>query len=148
MRYENENIASIIELIESGNDIYNKAIENIDNTLNNVLVELLRVRERAVLELTPYTLANNQEDSADDTPVSYTIKAREVYSDVMKEVSSDKESMYLEQLEGVESKVLKEIENLITSHPEQADNSVLLKVRSDIKSCKESSAASALSADP
>ena len=31
--------------------------------LNNVLVELLRVRERAVLELTPYTLANNQEDS-------------------------------------------------------------------------------------
>ena len=36
---KNENIASIIELIESGNDIYNKAIENIDNTsLNNVLV--------------------------------------------------------------------------------------------------------------
>ncbi|MGU3844937.1 DUF2383 domain-containing protein, partial [Vibrio diabolicus] len=70
---KNENIASIIELIESGNDIYNKAIENIDNTsLNNVLVELLRVRERAVLELTPYPLANNQEDSADDTPVSYT----------------------------------------------------------------------------
>ncbi len=135
---KNENIASIIELIESGNEIYNKAIENIDNTsLNNVLVELLRVRERAVIELTPYSLVSNNEESADDTPVSYTIKAREVYSDVMKEVSSDKESMYLEQLEGVESKVLKEIENLITSHPEQADNSVLLKVRSDIKSCKE-----------
>ncbi|WP_420612145.1 DUF2383 domain-containing protein [Vibrio parahaemolyticus] len=80
-------------------------------------------------------LANPQ--TADDTPVSYTIKAREVYSDVMKEVSSDKESMYLEQLEGVESKVLKEIENVITAQPEQADNAVLLKVRSDIKSCKE-----------
>ncbi|MDF5276478.1 hypothetical protein P3632_24210 [Vibrio parahaemolyticus] len=47
---KNENIASIIELIESGNEIYNKAIENIDNTsLNNVLVELLRVREHAVI---------------------------------------------------------------------------------------------------
>ncbi|TOG75022.1 hypothetical protein CGI98_01945, partial [Vibrio parahaemolyticus] len=37
----------------------------------------------------------------------------------------------------VESKVLKEIENVITAQPEQADNAVLLKVRSDIKSCKE-----------
>lgn len=83
----------------------------------------------------PYAIANPQ--TTDDTPVSYTIKAREVYSDVMKEVSSDKESMYLEQLEGVESKVLKEIENVITAQPEQADNAVLLKVRSDIKSCKE-----------
>ncbi|EHK0751371.1 PA2169 family four-helix-bundle protein [Vibrio parahaemolyticus] len=132
----NENIASIIELIHSGNDIYKKAIDNIDNTsLNHVLQDLLHVREHAALELKPYAIANPQ--TADDTPVSYTIKAREVYSDVMKEVSSDKESMYLEQLEGVESKVLKEIENVITAQPEQADNAVLLKVRSDIKSCKE-----------
>lgn len=134
----NENIASIIELIHSGNDIYKKAIDNIDNTsLNHVLQDLVHVREHAALELElkPYAIANPQ--TADDTPVSYTIKAREVYSDVMKEVSSDKESMYLEQLEGVESKVLKEIENVITAQPEQADNAVLLKVRSDIKSCKE-----------
>lgn len=136
----NENIASIIELIHSGNDIYKKAIDNIDNTsLNHVLQDLVHVREHAALELKPYAIANPQ--TADDTPVSYTIKAREVYSevysDVMKEVSSDKESMYLEQLEGVESKVLKEIENVITAQPEQADNAVLLKVRSDIKSCKE-----------
>ncbi len=48
------------------------------------------------IRLKPYAIANPQ---TDDTPVSYTIKAREVYSDVMKEVSSDKESMYLEQLE-------------------------------------------------
>ncbi|EPW6436086.1 ferritin-like domain-containing protein [Vibrio parahaemolyticus] len=103
----NENIASIIELIHSGNDIYKKAIDNIDNTsLNHVLQDLVHVREHAALELKPYAIANSQ--TADDTPVSYTIKAREVYSDVMKEVSSDKESMYLEQLEGVESKVLKE----------------------------------------
>lgn len=107
----NENIASIIELIHSGNDIYKKAIDNIDNTsLNHVLQDLVHVREHAALELKPYAIANPQ--TADDTPVSYTIKAREVYSDVMKEVSSDKESMYLEQLEGVESKVLKEIENV------------------------------------
>ncbi|HCE4528773.1 TPA: DUF2383 domain-containing protein [Vibrio parahaemolyticus] len=135
----NENIASIIELIHSGNDIYKKAIDNIDNTslnhVNHVLQDLVHVREHAALELKPYAIANPQ--TADDTPVSYTIKAREVYSDVMKEVSSDKESMYLEQLEGVESKVLKEIENVITAQPEQADNAVLLKVRSDIKSCKE-----------
>ncbi|PFG45610.1 uncharacterized protein (TIGR02284 family) [Vibrio sp. ES.051] len=134
---KNENIASIIELIESGNDIYNKAIDNINNTsLSNVLLDLVQVRERAVLELKPYALVSTDE-SADDTPVSYTIKAREVYSDVMKEVSTDKESMYLEQLEGVESKVLKEIENLITTQSAQTDHSVLIKVRSDIKSCKE-----------
>ncbi|EPT1007141.1 DUF2383 domain-containing protein [Vibrio parahaemolyticus] len=134
----NENIASIIELIHSGNDIYKKAIDNIDNTsLNHVLQDLVHVREHAALELKPYAIAIANPQTADDTPVSYTIKAREVYSDVMKEVSSDKESMYLEQLEGVESKVLKEIENIITAQPEQADNAVLLKVRSDIKSCKE-----------
>ncbi|CAM3058616.1 DUF2383 domain-containing protein [Vibrio mytili] len=134
---KNENISSIIELIESGNDIYDKAINNIDNTaLNQVLLELLQTRKRAVLELQPHAVGNT-DDSADDTPVSYTIKAREVYSDVMKEVSTDKETMYLEQLEGVESKVLKEIEKLIVDQPEQADNAVLLKVRSDIKSAKE-----------
>lgn len=131
-----DNITSIIELIHSGNDIYQKAIENIDNTpLNHVLQDLLQLREQAAMELTPYAVA--EPESRDDTPVSYTIKAREVFSDVMKEVSSDKESMYLEQLEGVESKVLKEIESVITAQPEHAENTVLLKVRSDIKSCKE-----------
>ncbi len=43
----NENIASIIELIHSGNDIYKKAIDNIDNTsLNHVLQDLVHVRTR------------------------------------------------------------------------------------------------------
>lgn len=132
----NENIASLIELIHSGNDIYSKAIDNIDNTsLKQVLADRLEEREDAALLLKPYAMGNTHPE--DDTPVSYTTKAREVYSDVMKEVSFDKESMYLEQLVGVEGKVLKEIENIMTLYPEQADNVVLLKVRSDIKSAKE-----------
>lgn len=137
----NENIASIIELIHSGNDIYQKAIDNIDNTsLNQVLMELVQIREHAALALKPYVDTSGDSegnDSANDTPVSYIIKAREVYSDVMKEVSPDKETMYLEQLEGVEGKVLQEIENLIVAQPAQADNDVLLQVRNDIESCKE-----------
>ncbi|MCQ6453586.1 hypothetical protein NPN23_24155 [Vibrio parahaemolyticus] len=37
----------------------------------------------------------------------------------------------------MESKVFKEIDKVITAQPEQEDNAVLLKVRIDIKRCKE-----------
>ncbi|HBV77763.1 MULTISPECIES: DUF2383 domain-containing protein [Vibrio] len=131
---KNNDITSIIELIESGNIIYEKAINNMnDQRLVKTLFDIYSVKMCATMKLRP--LFHRSTEFQDDTPVSYTIKARERYIDMMENPHQNQDALYLRQLKGVESKILLDIENLLEQDPQWEGRGKLITVKDEMKRC-------------
>lgn len=133
---KNQDLDFIINLIESGNNIYAKAIDNIDNHgLVRELDEIIRIKEYVALQLRAHREPDSDVEE-DDIP-SYAIKARELYTDTIKDVSFDKEKMYLKQLQMIEEKTLSEVSDVLR-HAQPGDRQeVLFTVQEELISCQK-----------
>lgn len=133
---QNQDLDFIINLIESGNTIYDKALSNIDNqSLSKELEEIVRIKEYAAMQLKAH-LEPEISEQDEETP-SYAIKAREIYTDTVKNIAPDKEQMYLKQLQMIEEKTLKEITTILR-HAEPGDRQeVLMSVQEELLDCQK-----------
>lgn len=132
----NQNILSIVSLIKSGNIIYERAISNIksDKTKNN-LFDIYTVKKCAELKLRSLTYyAKNQQD---EIPASYTINARERCIEAEEKNGTSNEDLYLMHLEGVEKKIISDIESLLTTTPNLEGKNKLQKVKNEMENCRD-----------
>ncbi|MGB1972615.1 MAG: DUF2383 domain-containing protein [Vibrio toranzoniae] len=132
----NQNILSIVNLIKSGNIIYERAISNIksDNMKNN-LFDIYTVKKCAELKLRSLTYyAKNQQD---EIPASYTINARERCIEAEEKNGTSNEDLYLMHLEGVEKKIISDIESLLTTTPNLEGKNKLQKVKNEMENCRD-----------
>lgn len=133
---KNQDLEFIINLIESGNTIYEKALSNISNqSLSRELEDIVRIKEYAAMQLRSH-LEPEVDVDEEETP-SYIIKARELYTDTVKNIAPDKEQMYLKQLQMIEEKTLKEITTVL-KHAEPGDRQeVLMSVQEELLDCQK-----------
>ncbi|KWT99684.1 hypothetical protein APQ14_15115 [Vibrio toranzoniae] len=132
----NQNILSIVNLIKSGNIIYERAISNIkSDKMKNNLFDIYTVKKCAELKLRSLTYyAKNQQD---EIPASYTINARERCIEAEEKNGTSNEDLYLMHLEGVEKKIISDIESLLTTTPNLEGKNKLQKVKNEMENCRD-----------
>ncbi|PMM05398.1 DUF2383 domain-containing protein [Vibrio kanaloae] len=132
----NQNILSIVSLIKSGNIIYERAISNIkSDKMKNNLFDIYTVKKCAELKLRSLTYyAKNQQD---EIPASYTINARERCIEAEEKNGTNNEDLYLMHLEGVEKKIISDIESLLTTAPNLEGKNKLQKVKNEMENCRD-----------
>ncbi|MGO2159466.1 DUF2383 domain-containing protein [Vibrio toranzoniae] len=132
----NQNILSIVSLIKSGNIIYERAISNIkSDKMKNNLFDIYTVKKCAELKLRSLTYyAKNQQD---EIPASYTINARERCIEAEEKNGTSNEDLYLMHLEGVEKKIISDIESLLTTTPNLEGKNKLQKVKNEMENCRD-----------
>ncbi|MDA0142869.1 DUF2383 domain-containing protein [Vibrio toranzoniae] len=132
----NQNILSIVSLIKSGNIIYERAISNIkSDKMKNNLFDIYTVKKCAELKLRSLTYyAKNQQD---EIPASYTINARERCIEAEEINGTSNEDLYLMHLEGVEKKIISDIESLLTTTPNLEGKNKLQKVKNEMENCRD-----------
>lgn len=132
----NQNILSIVSLIKSGNIIYERAISNIkSDKMKNNLFDIYTVKKCAELKLRSLTYyTKNQQD---EIPASYTINARERCIEAEEKNGTSNEDLYLMHLEGVEKKIISDIESLLTTTPNLEGKNKLQKVKNEMENCRD-----------
>lgn len=130
-----ENINSIVKVINGGIEFYESAIEKVDsNPVKNVFKSMVLARKNALVKLQPFAQLSEGER---ETGSALTVKAREVYTDVMGMLASDTEHTYIEQLEEVEDKTLEEIQSALEKNPDARYAATLREVYHEMKLCHD-----------
>lgn len=130
-----DNINSIIKVLNSGIEFYESAIEKVDNpSVVKEFKAMALARKNAVVKLQPFAkMSEGERETGNDMGV----KAREIYTEILGAVSTDKSYTYIKQLEEVEDKTLEEIKEAMESVPEPLYASTLGEVFQEMKQCHD-----------
>ncbi|MCG9559205.1 DUF2383 domain-containing protein [Vibrio kanaloae] len=103
--------------------------------MKNNLFDIYTVKKCAELKLRSLTYyAKNQQD---EIPASYTINARERCIEAEEKNGTNNEDLYLMHLEGVEKKIISDIESLLTTTPNLEGKNKLQKVKNEMENCRD-----------
>ncbi|WP_439134988.1 ferritin-like domain-containing protein [Pseudomaricurvus sp.] len=130
-----DNVNSIIKVLNGGIEFYESAIEKVENP--DVIKEfksMALARKNAVVKLQPFAKLS---DGERETGRSASVKVREMYTDILGVVSTDKDFTYIKQLEEVEDKTLDEIRDAMEEIPEPLYASTLGEVYQEMKDCHD-----------
>lgn len=126
-------ITDIIQVMNSGIDFYEKAQENIkDPAIGALFQRMIDARKISVERLQPYAI--NQKGEREDGS-AFSVEARRAYTAILTSFSSDNDSTYVNELEEVEDKTLKEIKAAM-DNPQPADcEAALAKTLLTMQNC-------------
>ncbi|MEZ8831714.1 DUF2383 domain-containing protein [Vibrio cyclitrophicus] len=132
----NQSILSIVNLIKSGNIIYEKAISNIrSEKMAKNLFDIYTVKKCAELKL--QSLTYYSKIHPEQIPASYTINARERCIEAEDTKGKNNQELYLKHLEGVETKIISDIESLLETNPDLEGRRRLKVVKNEMESCRD-----------
>lgn len=129
---KNKSISSVINLIESGNIVYEKAISNVANKdLKKSLFDVYALKKCAELKLKSLSRPS---EAHTPIPDSYTINARRYCIEAEEEKGSADDNLYLKHLSGIEEKTADDIAILSKQTPELRNK--ITTIKREIEICR------------
>lgn len=128
-------ITDIIKVMNSGIEFYQKAKEKVDDkSYQGFFNRMIDAKAKAIFELQPYAV----EEKGDlETGTDTLVKARETYTQVVANLSSNTEFTYVDQLEEVEDRVLEELNDALSKEQTPECEAALQRIKVQAKECHD-----------
>lgn len=130
-----KHVSDIVQVLNSGIDFYQDAKDKIDSPkLAAFFDRMINARKTVKQKLQPFAIA---EEGKVEQGSAFTVEVRNVYTQIIGSMSSDKQHTYISQLEEVEDKTIEEIRTALHKKQPVDCEAALLSALSTMQACHD-----------
>ncbi|GAC21320.1 PA2169 family four-helix-bundle protein [Paraglaciecola arctica] len=124
-----EKVTDVIQVMSAGVDFYHDAVEQVQDTfIKNTFIKMASKKEAAILALQPLAL---EEQGKTEDGSSIAVESRKMYTKFATMFTNDGDYTYVKQLEEVEDKVLKVLDDALNEEQPVHAMTILTNIRGD-----------------
>ncbi|MDW7547782.1 PA2169 family four-helix-bundle protein [Pseudoalteromonas peptidolytica] len=133
--YDLEPVKALIKVLNGGVEFYTEAKKKLDDIeLSRIFDQMIVDKAQAISDLQPFVLIDEGEI---ETDTALSVDIRESYTKLVGVVSTDKAHTYISQLEEVEDKVLKKLDEALSKALPPKCKSTLLQIQVQMQACHD-----------
>ncbi|RRS08654.1 PA2169 family four-helix-bundle protein [Pseudoalteromonas sp. J010] len=133
--YDLEPVKALIKVLNGGVEFYTEAKKKLDDIeLSRIFDQMIVDKAQAISDLQPFVLIDEGEI---ETDTALSVDIRESYTKLVGMVSTDKAHTYISQLEEVEDKVLKKLDEALSKTLPPKCKSTLLQIQVRMQACHD-----------
>ncbi|QJR82306.1 PA2169 family four-helix-bundle protein [Alteromonas pelagimontana] len=130
-----DKVTDIIKVMNGGIEFYQDGIEKVSQqNLKAMFTRMITEKQEAIAALQPYAVS---EQGDAETDSDWTVDVRNMYTNLLGALSSNKDHTYVDQLEEVEDKVLEAIDDALEENQPANCATELRRVRVRMQQCHD-----------